>query len=117
MTTGAEKGEIAEVGSPVVIEGDPVAHRHPLRWASVTIGTAALLLALTNAQAIAGWFDELTPSATTERLREPVEGWSALTAAVGLDAPRTWLRGRWKAAQAARFGKEKPGEQGADDAP
>jgi len=117
MTTGAEQGEIAEVGSPVRIEGDPVDHRHPLRWTSVLIGTATLLLALMNAQAISGWFDELPPNATVEQLRDPVAGWNGMTARVGLDRPRTWLRGRWKAAQAARFGKEQPGEQGAADAP
>ena len=114
MTTGAERGEIAEVGTPVAVAPDPVDTARPWRWTTVTIATATLFLALTNAHAIQGWLDERPPGSITESLRAPIRGWSALTAQAGLDAPRAALRRRWQAAEAMRFGKERPGDAGTD---
>jgi hypothetical protein len=114
MTTGAEHGEIAEVGTPVAVAPDPVDTASPWRWTTTAIAVAALFLTLTNAHAIQGWFDERPPGSITEPLRAPIRGWSALTARAGLDAPRAALRRRWQAAEAMRFGKERPGEAGAD---
>ncbi len=114
MTTGAERGEIAEVGTPVAVAPDPVDTVRPWRWATVTIAVATSFLMLTNAHAIQSWFDERPPGSITEPLRAPIRGWSALTARAGLDAPRAALRRRWQAAEAARFGKEQPGEGGSE---
>ncbi|MGP7794661.1 hypothetical protein [Sphingomonas sp. CLY1604] len=114
MTTGAEQGEIAEVGSPVMVPADPaVDRRHAWRWTTIAIGIAAALLALCNAVALTGWLDERTPTATTERLRAPIEQWQRTTAALHLDALRTRMHRWWDAARAARFGDEHPGEPGA----
>jgi hypothetical protein len=113
MTTGAEHGEIAEVGTPVAVDPDPVDRVRPWRWATVTIATATLFLALTNAHAVQGWFDERPPGSITEPLRAPIHAWSTLTGRLGLDAPRAMLRQRWQAAETMRFGKEQPGEAGA----
>lgn len=112
MTTGAEQGEIAEVGSPVQVPVDPVDGVRPWRWMTGVIATATLFLALFNAHAISGWFDELPPSPFTEPLRRPIASWAALTAGLGFDTPRATVRRRWEAAQAARFGDEQPGEDG-----
>ena len=114
MTTGAEHGEIAEVGTPVAVDPDPVDTVRPWRWTTVAIATAALFLALTNAHAIQGWFDERPPGSITEPLRGPIRAWSTLTAGLGLDAPRAALRKQWQAAEAVRFGREQPGEAGAE---
>jgi len=114
MTTGAEHGEIAEVGTPVAVDPDPVDTVRPWRWTSVAIATAALFLALTNAHAIQGWFDERPPGSITEPLRGPIRAWSTLTAGLGLDAPRAALRKRWQAAETVRFDSERPGEAGAE---
>ena len=40
MTTGAEHGEIAEVGTPVAVDPDPVDTVRPWRWTTVAIATA-----------------------------------------------------------------------------
>lgn len=117
VTTGAQQGEIAEVGSPVLLPADPVDTARPLGWATVAGLFATATLALANAPALSGWFDELTPTPLSERLRAPVEWWGRTTSSLTLDQPRRALRARWKAAQAARFGKERPGEQGAADTP
>lgn len=112
MTTGAEQGEIAEVGSPVLVPADPVDAVRPWRWMTGTIATATLFLGVFNAHAIGAWFDELPPSPVTEPLRAPIASWVALTTRLGFDAPRTAVRKRWEAEQAARFGTEQPGEDG-----
>ena len=115
MTIGAQEGEIAEVGSPVQVEPAPVDREAPRRWASITIAVAAAFLALFNADAVRGWFDELSPTALSEALRAPVTAWSDATAP--LDGARRALRRGWQRAQAARFGAEQPGERGSDAAP
>lgn len=112
MTKGAEQGEIAEVGSPVVVPADPVDAVRPWRWMTQVIGIATLFLAVFNAHAIGGWFDELPPARLTEPLRQPIARWTAMTVRLGLDTPRAAVRSRWEAAQAARFGDEQPGEDG-----
>lgn len=112
MTTGADQGEIAEVGSPVDVPADPVDAVMPWRWMTGAIAAATLFLTLFNAHAISGWFDELPPSPYTEPLRAPIAAWTTTTAAWGLDAPRAAMRTRWEQAQAARFGSERPGEDG-----
>ncbi len=115
MTTGAEQGEIAEVGSPVTVPADPaVDGMRPWRWTTGAIVTATALLALGNAEAMTGWLDERTPTAATERLRAPVEGWRNATTTLHLDAVRAAMHRWWDAARAARFGDERPGEPGAD---
>ncbi len=113
MTTGAEQGEIVEVGSPVQVAADPVDTARPFAWMTTIIATATLFLALFNAHAIAAWFDELPPSPYTEPLRAPIATWAATTARLGFDSPRAAVRSRWEAAQAVRFGSEQPGEDGA----
>lgn len=117
MTIGAEKGEIAEIGSPVLLAPAAIDHRHPWRWTSIALALAAALLALGDAEGAVGWVDELPPGPVAEALRGPVQAWSDGTARWGLDRPARWLRGEWKQAQRARFGNENPGEAGANDAP
>jgi hypothetical protein len=113
MTTGAEQGEIAEVGTPVAVDPAAIDTVRPWRWTTTVIATATLLLALANAHAIQGWFDERPAGSLTEPLRTPIWRWTDLTARAGLDRPRATLRRQWQAA-AMRFGNEQPGEAGAD---
>lgn len=113
MTTSADQGALAEVGSPVLIATDPVDAHAPWRWQTAAIATATALLLAFNAHAVLGWVDELTPGPVTERLRRPITGWAKATQAAGLDAPRAGLAARWSKVRQARFGDEQPGEQGA----
>ncbi|MDJ0278504.1 hypothetical protein QLH51_17035 [Sphingomonas sp. 2R-10] len=112
MTTGADQGEIAEVGSPVLVAADPIDSVAPWRWMTTVIAVATLFLGVFNAHAIAAWFDELPPSPYTEPLRAPIAAWAATTARLGFDTPRAAVRTRWEKAQAARFGSEQPGADG-----
>lgn len=113
MTTSADQGALAEVGSPVLIARDAVDARAPWRWQTAAIATATALLLMFNAHAVLGWVDELTPGPATEWLRRPITGWADATAAAGLDAPRAGMHARWAKVRALRFGDEQPGEQGA----
>lgn len=113
MTMSAERGSIAEVGSPVLLRSDGDDRQRPWRWTSVTIATCAALLLLGNAHAIGEWFDELTPGPLSEPLRAPVGRWTAATRSAGLDAPRATLHRGWERLRALRFGSEQPGERGA----
>lgn len=113
MTTSADQGSIADVGSPVLITPDPIDAAWPWRWTSTVIAVATALLFVLNAHAIGDWFDELMPSAATEPLRVPINGWTERTARAGLDAPRARLHELWQRVRAARFGDEQPGERGA----
>lgn len=115
MTTGAEQGEIAEVGSPVHVPADPVDARAPLGWATGVVATAAVFLALTNAPTASAWLDGLPQGPLTERLRPAITAWVAATD--NLDGPHRWVAARWQALRGWRFGDEEPGEQGANDAP
>ncbi len=117
MTVGAEQGEIAEIGSPVVLPPAPVDRRRPWIWTTSGILVAAVLLALVEGRAMADWADDLPPSPVAAALQPPVHGWAEITARAQLDAPAAWLRQRWLAARKARFGAEAPGEAGAADAP
>jgi len=117
MTTGAELGEIAEIGSPVAVLPAAIDRRHPWRWTTTSLALAALLLALAEGPAIAGWVDDLPPGPVAAALQRPAQAWAGITARARLDMPAAWLRQRWKAAQQARFGSEAPGEAGAANAP
>ena len=116
MTTSADQGSIADVGSPVLIAPDPIDTAAAWPWTSATIAIATILLLVLNADSIRGWFDELTPNALTERWRAPVTGWAGAAVHAGLDAPRATLHSSWQQVRKARFGGEQPGERGADDA-
>ena len=113
MTTSADQGALAEVGSPVLIATDPIDARAPWRWQTGAIAAATALLLLFNAHAVLGWVDELAPGPATEWLRGPITGWARTTQAAGLDAPRSEMHTRWAKVRQARFGSEQPGEQGA----
>ncbi|WP_174292596.1 hypothetical protein [Sphingomonas bacterium] len=115
MTTSADQGSIADVGSPVLIAADPVDDDAAWRWTSVTIAVATVLLVLLNADAVSGWFDDLTPNTVVEQAHAPVAGWADATRRGGLDAPRATLHAAWQKVRAARFGSEQPGERGAAD--
>lgn len=115
MTTGAEQGEIEEVGSPVLVPGDPIDTQRSLGWTTAVLATSALFLALTNAPTATSWLDGLTQGALTERLRPAITAWQAETRP--LNAPHRWVAARWQALHDWRFGDERPGEQGANDAP
>lgn len=116
MTLPAEHGAMGEVGSPVDLAPDPVDASRAGAWTGGVIAVATAVLLLLNAHALGGWFDDLPPSRTSERLAPAVAGIVGVTARSGLDAPRAALRARWQAAKSVRFGQEQAGEAGSGDA-
>ena len=111
MTVSRDQGVLADIGSPVLLPPDPLDAVRPWRWTTATIAMAAAVLLAFNAHAAQAWFDDLTPSAASERLRAPIAALTRATAA--LDGPRARLARLWDRTRAARFGQEQPGEQGA----
>ena len=113
MTTSADRGAIAEVGSPVLVAPDPVDEAAPWRWQTGLLAIATAVLLVLNAHSIDDWATELAPNRLTQLLRAPVSGWMQTARANGLDAPRARLHATWGRVRQARFGSEQPGEQGA----
>lgn len=113
MTTSADQGAIAEVGSPVLIPPAPVDAERPWVWMTTVIAVATAVLLIFNARTIDDWAVELAPNRLTALLRAPTSAWSGAATRTGIDAPRAKLHATWTKVRAARFGNEQPGEQGA----
>jgi hypothetical protein len=76
---------------------------HGLRWTSIVIATASLLLALLNAHAIRGWSYQLPPSAASARVVSAAETWYDALDEGGLNRPVEAMHGWWQAARDVRF--------------
>jgi hypothetical protein len=96
----------ADTSSPVDLAEPVPPLPHPLRWTTLVILTASLVLAIFNAGAIRGWSYQLTPGPVSARIVAAAEGWYDLTAAAGLDRPAATLRGWWLKVKELRFGDE-----------
>lgn len=94
--------------SPVDLPGSRTIGGRPLAWTAAAIYVAAAILAITNASAIHGWAVELPPGDWTAKLVQATKRWETATAPLG--RPHATMHGWWKAAQAARFGGERPDE-------
>jgi hypothetical protein len=98
-----------ELHSPVDL-GVPDHRGGGLRWASVTIAVATIILLLANAGTLAGWVDEQTPSDWQLRASDISHDWADRMNRIGIGTPRKALHAQWKRAQAMRFGDEAPAE-------
>jgi len=93
--------------SPVDLEDDAEWEGEGgLLWSTATIGIAALILLVTNAVSLDDWIGDMHPSPAQEQAAEISADWRDATDQLGVAAPRAWLHGWWKRAEAARFGKE-----------
>ena len=95
-----------EFESPVDLGGGPAEDGHALRWVTIVIATASLFLLVANAVSIRQWIDEQTPGPLQARAQAIAMAWEAFTDRIGVGKPRAALHEEWKAAQAARFGKQ-----------
>ena len=91
-----------ETMSPVDLPGAPE-DGQPLRWTSLAIALAALILLFSNAATIDDWAKELPPSAAAEQVTQVTGRWSAFTDRLGLGMPRALLHAQWKRAETAKF--------------
>ena len=90
-----------ETLSPVDLPGAP--DGSALRWTSIVVSTAALILLLTNAATLDDWARDLPPGAYAERATEATGRWAEFTARFGLGTPHAALHAQWKKAEAAKF--------------
>lgn len=95
---------------------DPIARGRALRWTSTVIATAALFLFVFNATALKNWAASLTPNDVTVAAGNLAASWQAITAQVGLTAPRTVVHDAWANGRALSF-PQKSGRTGADEPP
>jgi len=104
---------------PAAFPGGSESASGALRWASGILAMTALGLALFNADAIAGWAEDLTMSAGTARIVTIADTWRSGTKRYGLDRPHASLHRLWKQAEAARWpiGQAPMSVAKGDDAP
>ncbi len=95
---------------------DPIARSRALRWTSTVIATAALFLFLFNAAALKNWAASLTPNDVTVAATSLAADWQAMTAQVGLTAPRAVVHDAWAKGRALTF-PQPSGRTGADEPP
>jgi hypothetical protein len=96
--------------SPVDLPEPPEPLPRPLRWTSLVIALAALILAVLNAHAIRGWSYQLPPGAVSARIVVAAEGWHDRLDRIGLNRPSEAMRGWWRSARDRRFeGQASPG--------
>ena len=92
-----------ETPSPIDLPGPVRVGPGDLRWATATIGFAALFLLLTNAVSLHDWVNEQRPGPVQAAAASAADAWVAFTDRIGLGAPRAAMHARWQAAEAARF--------------
>ena len=89
--------------SPVDLPEPPAPLPHPLRWTSLVIALAALVLSLLNAHALRGWSYQLPPGAASARIVVAAEGWHDGLDRIGLNRPSETMRGWWRSVRERRF--------------
>jgi hypothetical protein len=95
---------------------DPIARARAVRWTSTVIATATLFLFVFNAAALKNWAASLKPSDITLAAANLAAGWEAMTAKVGLTAPRAVIHQAWASGRAATF-PQPSARTGADEPP
>jgi hypothetical protein len=99
-----EQGESPVDLAPVDPEGEGDWSDDGLLWSSATIIIASFILLLANAVSLSDWIEDMPPSQAQAQAAEIAADWRDATDQLGLAAPRDWLHGWWKRAEAARFG-------------
>ena len=90
-----------------------------VRWASGVVALAALALALANADALAGWSEDLTPSPLSSRVVGAAEEWKQATERLRLDRPHSGFHRAWERAETIGWpgGRLRARPKPADDDP
>jgi hypothetical protein len=102
---------LAQSLSPVDLPEPPVPLPHGLRWATMVIAWATLVLALLNAHALRSWSYQLPPSAASAQVVTAAESWFDLVDQAGLNRPVETMHGWWQGARDARFHQDDAGPQ------
>ena len=99
---------LAHTLSPVDLPDPPVPLPHGLRWASIVIAVATIVLALLNAHAIRGWSYQLAPNAWSAQIVTAAETWYDALDRLGLNRPVEAMHEGWQSLKDRRFGGEPP---------
>lgn len=99
----SEQDGLAHSLSPVDLPEPPAPLPHGLRWTTVAIVWASLVLALLNAHAVRAWSYQLPPGAASARIVTAAEAWYAAVDQAGLNRPVEAMHGWWQTAKEARF--------------
>jgi hypothetical protein len=104
--SGSASTGLADSLSPVDLPDPPAPLPHGLRWTSLVIAWASLVLLLLNAHAIRGWAYQLPPGAASARVVNAAETWYDAVGQAGLNRPVEAMHAWWQAAREARFEDE-----------
>ena len=100
---------LADSLSPVDLPDPPAALPHGLKWTSLVIAWASLVLFLLNAHAIRGWSYQLPPGAASAQVVNAAETWFDTVDRAGLNRPVETMHGWWQSAREVRFQTEEKG--------
>ena len=95
---------LAHTLSPVDLPEPAVPLPHPLRWTTIVIAVATLVLALLNAHALRSWSYQLPPNDYSARVVTIAESWYDLAGSLGLNRPVEVMHNAWQGVKDARFG-------------
>lgn len=100
---------LAHTLSPVDLPDPAVPLPHDgLKWTSIVIALAALILLVFNAHTLRGWAYELHPTDTTAKIVTASETWYDATARLGLNRPVESLHKAWRGVMNLRFAGQEP---------
>jgi hypothetical protein len=97
---------LADSLSPVDLPDPPAPLPHGLKWTSLVIAWASLVLFFLNAHAIRGWSYQLAPGAASAKAVNAAETWFDTVDQAGLNRPVETMHGWWQAAREVRFQEE-----------
>jgi hypothetical protein len=106
--TPHEQDGLAQSLSPVDLPAPPEPLPHGLKWTTMVIVWASLVLALLNAHAIRAWSYQLPPGAASARIVNAAEAWYATVEQAGLNRPVEAMHGWWQAAKEMRVHADSP---------
>jgi hypothetical protein len=98
-----ESAGLAHSLSPVDLPDPPVPLPHGLKWTTMVIAWASLVLLLLNAHALRAWSYQLAPNAASARIVTLAETWYDVTDQAGLNQPVEAMHGWWQRAKDAHF--------------
>ena len=105
----ADAGGLAHSLSPVDLPEPAVPLPHGLKWTTIAIAWATLVLVLLNAHALRSWSYQLPPSDMSARVVTLAEAWYDNVDRIGLNRPVEAMHGWWQAAKERRFREEENG--------
>ena len=94
---------LAHTLSPVDLPEPATPLPHALRWTSLVIAVATLVLFLLNAHTLRSWSYQLPPNEHSARVVTIAETWYDIADGLGLNRPAEAMHGWWQAAKDARF--------------